>query len=320
MLSELIIENFKSHKKTKLKFAEGLTLLVGKSQSGKSAALEAFCMLMENRPSGTRFMYRRKKKGTVKVTAVFDEEVEVTIEKKISGKSADTIYTIHNDAGEEQKFRKVARTVPEEVLNVINIGSSNIQKQTDDSYLVESSKGEISREVGNFIGINAIQTAIKKVVTEMNEVKNEIKREKDSLEDAQEQIDKFKDLEKAKRNYIVYQRASEEIKELREEVEKLVDFVKTTPRLEKKLKRYEGILEKISKYKVELAELINDEVTYKESIKEIDLYLKISREYSTTKLKLKEVREKLMALRICPFCSSNLTEKQVEKLLEREDS
>jgi len=58
MIKYLQIQNFQSHKDSLLEFDPGVNVIVGSSDSGKTAVIRALRWLVWNRPSGDAFRRR----------------------------------------------------------------------------------------------------------------------------------------------------------------------------------------------------------------------------------------------------------------------
>ena len=56
MIKKLHIRNFQSHKDSRLIFSDGVNVIVGNSDSGKSAILRALNWVITNRPSGDSYI------------------------------------------------------------------------------------------------------------------------------------------------------------------------------------------------------------------------------------------------------------------------
>jgi len=55
VVEKITIKNFQSHEETELQFSSGVNVIVGSSDSGKSAILRALKWVVQNKPSGTAF-------------------------------------------------------------------------------------------------------------------------------------------------------------------------------------------------------------------------------------------------------------------------
>ena len=69
MIQSLKIQNFQSHKNSELVFSEGINIITGSSNNGKTAILRALGWVITNRPQGLAFKsYFADKKDSCKVT------------------------------------------------------------------------------------------------------------------------------------------------------------------------------------------------------------------------------------------------------------
>ena len=77
MIQTGVIRNFQSHKKSILNLSKGVNVIVGKTDSGKSAIIRALRWLFTNTPSGDAF--RSWDGGDTKVSATFyDMDKKIT--------------------------------------------------------------------------------------------------------------------------------------------------------------------------------------------------------------------------------------------------
>jgi exonuclease SbcC len=71
MIDSLSIQNFQSHEKTELEFDEGINIIIGQSDSGKSAILRALNWVVNNKPNGEAF--KSNWGGDTKVKIIIEE-------------------------------------------------------------------------------------------------------------------------------------------------------------------------------------------------------------------------------------------------------
>ena len=157
MIKSLSLVNFQSHEETKLDFVPGVNVIIGSSNSGKSALMRGLFWVLNNRPSGTAFVshWNQDKKGEpldnteVMVTTKDGGEV-LRIRAKglnaylIDGKQAEAIRT----------------DVPPEVLDVLNMNDINVQRQMDGPFLLSESSAEVARFFNRIIHLDVIDTVL----------------------------------------------------------------------------------------------------------------------------------------------------------------
>lgn len=159
MIQELFINNFQSHKKSHLVFTEGLNVIVGKTDSGKTGIIRALRLVVENLPAGDA--YRSNWGGDTSVIALFDN---CTVERGRTNSS--NYYKLG-----KTEFTAFGRAVPEEIQQAINFDETSIQKQLDSPFLLSETAGAVAahfNDVGGLSIIDKAESSIKKSINETN--------------------------------------------------------------------------------------------------------------------------------------------------------
>ena len=106
MIKKIVLENFMSHVRTVIEPAEGLTVLVGPNNCGKSAVVEALRAVCEN-ARGSHFMVRHGQKEAV-VTIETDDGHVISWQRRAKTSSY-TLDGVRNDRPEADFLEKVHR-------------------------------------------------------------------------------------------------------------------------------------------------------------------------------------------------------------------
>ena len=114
MIKDLSLENFQSHKKSSLEFSEGVNVIIGSSDSGKSSIIRSLQWVLFNRPSGDSF---RSWWGGI-TNVVVDGVSRI----KGGSKGLENCYEIGLN-----RFQAMGQGVPEDVTTVLNL-SMNLPK------------------------------------------------------------------------------------------------------------------------------------------------------------------------------------------------
>jgi len=191
MIKEVYIQNFQSHKQTVLSLAPGINVILGSSDSGKTAILRALRWLIWNRPQGDAF--RSNWGGDTSVSlriASDDRDFLIT-----RGKSkSDNIYTLDN-----LEFRAFGTDVPEEIANVLNINEINFQQQLEKPFLLDSSPGEIASHFNHIAHLDTIDFAISNIQKWTRNAEQRIitmQEQKSNLEESLEQYAHLDEVER----------------------------------------------------------------------------------------------------------------------------
>lgn len=188
MINNLLIANFQSHKQTKLEFSPGLNVIIGTSDSGKSAILRALKFVYKNRPSGDSI---RSFWGGDTIVQVSTDTASVTRKK---GKIEE--YLLQKDAEEELSFKAFKTSVPDEVINALNFSDINLQSQLDPPFLLNKSSGEVATHFNKIANIDKIDIATTNINSWCKKLTNDIKYSKEQKEKWQEELLKYTNLQK----------------------------------------------------------------------------------------------------------------------------
>uniref|UniRef100_A0A6M3IMF3 Putative ATPase domain containing protein n=1 Tax=viral metagenome TaxID=1070528 RepID=A0A6M3IMF3_9ZZZZ len=152
MIKSITLKNFQSHVDTILELDDGVNIVQGQSDSGKSSVIRALLWLATNRPSGDAFRRHGKKKVSVSVVLDSGEMVERLKEKSSNG------YTLDG-----KSYEATGTEVPETICNLLNLNDVNVQWQMDAPFLLSESSGEVARQLNKVADLEKIDTALANV-------------------------------------------------------------------------------------------------------------------------------------------------------------
>lgn len=152
MIKKVAIQNFQIHKETGLEFTEGMNVIAGSSDNGKSSIIRAIRWVLMNRPTGFAFHTHGAKDDTA-VCIVFGDNECVTRRK---GEKNTGGYHYRQDT-----FAALRTDVPPEIQRVLNLSDINIQSQHDPYFLLQDSPGEVAKKLNVVAGLGIIGDTIK---------------------------------------------------------------------------------------------------------------------------------------------------------------
>lgn len=188
MIEQVRLQNFQSHEDTKLNFEPGVNVIIGQSDSGKSAIIRAIRWAIWNRPLGDSF--RSHWGGD---TAVTIETNDCSVER-FKGKKDH--YTLNNLESEELKFQAFGTEPPEEVTEALALSELNVQDQMDSPFLLSNNPGEVSRHFNKIANIDQIDSALKAVESWLRSYSGKIKSTDEEIERYEGQLEDFEYLDK----------------------------------------------------------------------------------------------------------------------------
>ena len=186
MIKELNIVNFQSHKSTELELAPGVNIIVGPSDSGKSAIIRALRWLIWNRPIGDAFISHWADGGFVNI--ILDDHTVIQRAKGPGGNE----YRIDTEI-----FKAFSHDVPQPVQEILNLDETNLQRQGDSPFLISNSPGEVSAFFNKVAGLDKIDSSIKYITREAKSLKTQIDSDQVRLQSLETESERYQYLEQA---------------------------------------------------------------------------------------------------------------------------
>jgi len=185
MINSLKIQNYQSHEDSTLEFVPGVNIIIGPSDSGKSAISRAFRWVKNNKPLGEDF--RSNWGGDTSVSINLDEgKITRLRNKKFNG-------YILNDKDELEAFKT---DVPEQVTEILNIDEINLQQQLESHFLLSATPGEVGHHFNKIAHIDQIDKGLKNIQSWINQINQDIKTQTSLIETNTEKAKGFDYLEK----------------------------------------------------------------------------------------------------------------------------
>ena len=256
MLQKVILENFQAHEYSEIEFSEGINVISGASDQGKSSVIRAIRWVLENRPSGWAFR-RYNSNGPTRVTLIFDTG-------KIVKSRSDTENNYKVYKGESKKpveLKALRSDVPEEVKEISGFGEYNIQQQFGTSFLIDDSAGEVAKKINQLSGVSIIDNILKETNSRIRAEKSKETATKELLGKLIKSKDAFKNLKRAEKQLKV-------IEEMHNETEEFKDFHTTLYKYVTALKEIEATpiidIGKLGNLIQELKESVDSYAEYKD--------------------------------------------------------
>lgn len=301
MIDSIQIQNFQIHRDAELQFSPGVNVIIGSSDSGKTAILRALNWVVSNKPSGDSF----KSNGTDDTSAIlYIEGKEITRHKT----GNHNIYAIDEDV-----FKAFGQGVPPEITSLINMDSLNIHSQLAGPFLLSQSSGEVARYLNTLVNLDVIDKSISNLKGESSRVSRAMNSDGERLIQLESELVGF--------NWI--ESAEDELKEL----ETLQEAIFQNGEDYFKLSQLLSNLDSISEKRKEIVQILSLENQVEELIHLIDEIKKVNdnafdlndiinhldfclTEISEGKQKLKLLEEEFHSLmpEECPLCGGIINE------------
>lgn len=194
------LNNFQSHAHTVVDFTNGLNIIVGESNKGKTSILRAIMWVVDNQPLGSDFIMAGK--DSCSVTVSYSDGTSITRgrTRKDTG-FYDVYYKDENGTLQRATYRGFTNAVPVEVANIHQMPKVNITKdiethlnvlsQLDGPFLLTESPQVKASAIGRITGTHILDDAIK---TSNKLIQSNRKTVKVLSTEKQEKEDKLKQL------------------------------------------------------------------------------------------------------------------------------
>lgn len=188
MIKSISIKNFQSHELTRLNFDSGVNVIVGSSDSGKTAIIRALRWAIWNRPSGDSI---RSNWGGDTLCLVETEEGAVV---RFKGKTDH--YELKIGSKPSLIFKAFGTNVPAEITSFFNINEINLQSQLDSPFLLTDTPGAVAAHFNKVAHLDKIDSATSNINGWIRELTASARFKEGELEKLQGQLTEFDYIDK----------------------------------------------------------------------------------------------------------------------------
>jgi len=226
MIESIEIKNFQAHKHLKLDFSEGLNVIAGSTDVGKSSIVRALLWVMTNKPQGLGFIRWGTK--AAEVTVVVDG-VSVTRKR---GKS---VNTYHIDDAERKAF---GTKVPDDIAQLFNVNEVNIQKQFDSPFWFNDSAGQVSKQLNQVVNLDIIDRAFTLCGSKLKKAKTEKEYIEVKLAETKKEVKELEWVAECSEDLGLLVELNEKLEENKKLFNSFTELIKKTKKQERKVLRY----------------------------------------------------------------------------------
>ena len=204
MINKVEIHNFQAHTKKIVDFVNGLNVIVGESNAGKTSILRAIHWCLYDKPNGSDFI----KTGAKSCKVILHLSNGYIIERKRS-RSASGSYILTYPDGTTKEFKGFSNNLPIEILNANQMpeikinGTSykiNVAMQLDTPFLIGNTPTERLSLLGALVDADRADIAKKEINSERRKVNLEKGQLLELKASKEEELEKYNYLEKMKKD------------------------------------------------------------------------------------------------------------------------
>ena len=195
--NKLHIQNFQSHKDTVITFSSGLNIIIGPTDTGKSAILRALRKLIRDEPSGKAFISKWSKDMTITLTFERDT-IEYTVCRRIT--PSKNLYSL-----DTEEYGGFGKTIPEEIQNTLDMALVELETgeeldlhfadQHEPPFMISKGQaGTRSKLLGRIAGLHVLDRAIMRVNSDIRAENSSLKHKDKERETLQYALEDWPDL------------------------------------------------------------------------------------------------------------------------------
>lgn len=326
-IKEITLENFQTHKNTRIEFSPNFNVVVGSSRSGKSSLCRAIDFLLYNNWYED---YQRFYTDATTITAKLSDGKIITRTKS----SKVNKVTIEEPSGKVQRFESFGTSYPSEVISAlgvapIDIGTkdpilANVANQDDPLFLLYTTGTDKTKVLSRLSGLHWIDFALKDLNLDRHSGTKSVQLLKATNEQLLEKLKYFQNLPAMRKQFaaekvklsklkqidMLYQRGSllvtktSQWKSSYQEVQRLkqIDFVTEKSRLEKIIRTTE-VLQALKELMRQLE--INRHSVYNIRT-QLDSNIEAQKRLET------QISEEESKIRICASCGQEIKSEKEE--------
>jgi len=210
-IKKLQIHNFQSHADSVLDFSDGLNIILGESQAGKTSIFRSLVKLVRDEPLGGDFVSHWGNKCSVTIEGNDGTKVtrEIQIRRDNTGRAKvdKHSYIVEQPNGGRELYTGFNRTIPDEVKNaigfpLITVGDNDIDLhfagQHDAYFLVLKSHASLRVKLFSYLSHNdVIEQARSLLRTSIRSLKSLVKDDEQQLQELESSIDELRTFKKS---------------------------------------------------------------------------------------------------------------------------
>lgn len=309
MIKTIRLVNFQSHKDTELQFDPGVNVIIGRSDSGKTAVVRALNWVVNNRPSGEAF--RSYWGGNTSVELALGDGKGVARRKT---KSSNKYALIGVDT--EEDLKAIGQSVPDEIKAMVDMDDINIQHQLDSPFLLSNSSAEVARVLNQAASLDSIDHANTNIAGMLRKTRGDLKNEKEQKERLEERLKDFEHLDEMGQDLLAAASIETDLGLI---TTRKQDLYWITQHLED-TQRELNLLPDTKEDEELVAELLGDFEDLAKKEEAWSIVSKLSRDLTTNWSEVKRCQQRLEELErrrekiipeVCPLCGQNIPKKKL---------
>jgi exonuclease SbcC len=223
-IKTIVLENFQSYKKQIINLMPGLNLVLGSSDSGKSAILRAISFVLYNYPRNSTIIHNGATE--CKVTLEFSDGTKVA---RIKGTR--NAYIAIDKNGKKYSLDKIDKSIPEEIKDLLNHppeddfnGFISYADQFSKMFLVDLSPSDLPRSLSSLTGIEMLEESAKQLMQNYKAIEKQSKSDEKDYGKLIDEYDQYNFVDEYDLKILSLKNQYEQLAALQESYDKMKEF------------------------------------------------------------------------------------------------
>jgi len=284
MIKSLKLQNFQSHPNSELNFCPGVNVIIGQSDSGKTALLRALRWVIWNRPSGESF--RSSWGGDTRACVETTDDQEVIRIRT----NTDNAYIVDNGEGIVLEMKAFGMDVPDGVTEILKMNDLNFQQQLDSPFLLNENPGTVAAHFNRIAHLDKIDSSVSLLKRWSTALTQQIKDGKNQAQQITADLQKYDTLDAQEHLLEQAEALDAQMSEHRNNQQLLRNIQAEWQRVEKRITHYEkttvlapvvtqalSVIEERKKIQAECNQLTTVRENWKRTLSKIEEYSRLIR-------------------------------------------
>lgn len=188
MINQVHFKNTQKHKDLTLNFIEGLNVITGSTDSGKTSLLRGLLFALNNKGTSDKLLTWDTKEGSVEITIDGNQ-----ITRSFGKENA---YYLNGE-----RFTAFRKDVPAPISSIVNMDNINIQNRRDMPFMVYATASSNAEQFSTMLDLTEIQNTVDNLKSKVKKAKEKKEVLDEKLKSVEKELGHYTELETASKRF-----------------------------------------------------------------------------------------------------------------------
>lgn len=188
MINQVHFKNTQKHKDLTLNFIEGLNVITGSTDSGKTSLLRGLLFALDNKGTSDKLLTWDAREGSVEITIDGNQ-----ITRSFGKENA---YYLNGE-----RFTAFRKDVPAPISSIVNMDDINIQNRRDMPFMVYATASSNAEQFSTMLDLTEIQNTVDNLKSKVKKAKEKKEVLDEKLKLVEKELGQYTELEAASKRF-----------------------------------------------------------------------------------------------------------------------